>query len=259
MKKTFSLTTFFISIFILIGLNPEQAVFSQNQLNQKVRFVQPILRRPPINRGAPTDRRGAGTRGECPSSNVAPTGLVPIVKSNNSEIVTSNTESEYPTFWFYIPYSADKIHSIKFAVVDEKDGSLTKTPIPVNISGTPGIISFTLPKTEQPLKPGQYYHWYLLIDCNPQSRSEDVAIEGLVQFVPSDAEFKKRLQVAKEREKVILYAKLGYWQDAITNVGELRRQRPQDTTLIEDWKALLNSVGLTDIAAEPISPCCKPK
>jgi Domain of Unknown Function (DUF928) len=253
MKTISSFSTLLLSVAILIGLT-EQAVISQNQSNKKVNFVQPILRRPPINRGAPTDRRGAGTRGECPPVNMAPTGLVPTVASNNSQIVIGNTETEYPTFWYYIPYSAEKIHSIKFAIVDEKDNLLTKEPIPVNISGMPGIISFTLPKTGQPLKPGQYYHSYLLIDCNPQSRSEDVAIEGLVQLVPANVEFKKRLQVATEREKVILYAQQGYWQDAITDLGELRRQRPSDTTLIEDWKALLNSVGLTNIAAEPISP-----
>lgn len=259
MKKiSFFSTKLLISIIVIIGLNPQLTVKSQLN-NQKVRFVQPILRRQPINRGAPTDRRGAGTRGECPAVSMAPTGLIPTVASNKSEIVIGNTESEYPTFWYYIPYSTDKINSIKFALVDEKDNLLTKEPIPVNISGTPGIISFTLPKTEQPLKPGQYYHSYLLIDCNPQSRSEDVAIEGLVQLVPASSEFKKRLQAASEREKVILYAQQGYWQDAITFAGELRRQRPNDTTLIEDWKALLNSVGLSEVATQSISPCCKPK
>lgn len=257
MKKNSTFSVLLIITALLIGLTA-QAVKSQSQ-PQKVKFVQPILRRPPVNRGAPTDRRGAGTRGECPAVSMAPTGLVPTVASNNSQIVLGNTESEYPTFWYYIPYSTDKIHSIKFALVDEKDNLLTKEPIPVNISKTPGIISFTLPKTEQPLKPGQYYHSYLLIDCNPESRSEDVAIEGLVQLVPATSEFKKRLQTATEREKVSLYAKLGYWQDAITIAGQLRRQRPNDTTLIEDWKALLNSVGLTSVATESISPCCKPQ
>ncbi|BAZ10739.1 hypothetical protein NIES4071_25620 [Calothrix sp. NIES-4071] len=256
MKKIYALSkTLLISVIVIIGLNPQQTVQSQ-QNNQTVRFVQPILRRPPINRGAPTDRRGAGTRGECPAVSMASTGLVPIVSSNNSKYVIGNTATEYPTFWFYIPYNAQNINSVKFAVIDDKDQSLTKEPIPVNISGTPGIISFTLPKTEQPLKPGQDYHWYLLIDCNPQSRSEDVAIEGLVRLEPPDAEFKKRLEVATEREKAALYAQQGYWYDTITTLGILRRQQPKDTTLIEDWKTLLNSQELTDIAAEPISPCC---
>lgn len=254
--KKIVFSTLLISIIILIGLNPQQAVKSQNK---RVRFVQPVLSKPPVNRGAPTDRRGAGTRGECPAVSMAPTGIMPTVASNNTQFVIGNTATEYPTFWYYIPYNAEKIHSVKFAIVDEKENLLTKEPIPVNISGTPGIISFTLPKTEQPLKPGQYYHSYLLIDCNPQSRSEDTAIEGLVQVVAPSSEFTKRFQAATEREKVNLYAQQGYWQDAITTLGELRRRQPQDTSLTEDWKALLNSVTLGDIAGENISPCCKPK
>lgn len=242
---------------MIAGINSQQPVKSQPN-NQKVRFAQPIIRKPPVNRGSPTDRRGAGTRGECPAVSVAPTSLVPIVASNNSKVVMGDTATEYPTFWFYLPYDAAKLHSVKFVIIDEQDKSLTKEPIPINISGTPGVISFTLPKTEQPLKPNSYYHWYLLIDCNPQSRAEDIAIEGLVQFVPPDAEFNKRLQVATEREKAVLFGQQGYWYDAITSLGTLKRQQPSNTTLIEDWKALLNSVKLTDIAAEPISPCCKP-
>ncbi|OKH51641.1 hypothetical protein NIES2101_17900 [Calothrix sp. HK-06] len=258
MKKLSYFTTLLISVTILIGLT-EQVVFSQNQVKQKVNFSKPTLQRPPVNRGAPTDRRGAGTRGECPAVNMVPTGLVPIEILNNSPIVIGNTETEYPTFWYYLPYKAENISSVKFALVDGDENLLTKEPIPVNVSGIPGIISFTLPKTQQPLKEGQFYHTYLLIDCNPQSRSEDVVIESLVQVVPPSAELKRHLQTATEREKVSIYAKLGYWQDAITTLGELRRQSQNDATLIEDWKTLLNSVNLESIAAEPISPCCKPK
>ncbi|MBW4599072.1 MAG: DUF928 domain-containing protein [Calothrix sp. FI2-JRJ7] len=258
MKKLSYFTTLLISVAILMSLT-EQVVFSQNQANKKVNFIQPILRRLPVNRGAPNDRRGAGSRGECPAVSMAPTGLMPIVTSNNSSYVLGNTETEYPTFWYYLPYQTESISSVKFALVDGDENLLTKEPIPVNISGIPGVISFTLPKTQQPLKEGQFYHTYLLIDCNPQSNSEDVVIEGLVQVVAPTAELKKRLQTATEREKVSIYAQQGYWQDAITTLGELRRQSQKDTTLIEDWKTLLNSAGLENIAAEPISPCCKPK
>lgn len=152
--KKISFSILLIGTIILIELNPQQVV-SQNQ---RVRFVQPVLSKPPVNRGAPTDKRAAGTRGECPAVSTAPTGLIPTVALNKSQFVIGNSATEYPTFWYYIPYSAEKIHFVKFALVDEKENLLTKEPIPINISGIPGIISFTLPKTEQPLKPGQSYH-----------------------------------------------------------------------------------------------------
>ena len=65
--------------------------------------------------------------------------------------------------------------------------------------------------------------------------------------------------LATEGKKVTLYTEQDYWHDTITTLGEARRQRPNDTTLIEDWKQLLNSQELTSVAAEPILPCCKPK
>jgi hypothetical protein len=39
-----------------------------------------------------------------------------------------------------------------------------------------------------------------------------------------------------------------------TTLGELRRAKPQDTTLAADWKDLLESVGLEDIATEAMLP-----
>lgn len=244
-----------LASIVIAGLSQQQIAKSQSN-NQKLQFVQPVQQQKPVNRGAPTDRRGAGTRGECPQVSIAPTSLVPLEQINNSPVVKGNTATEYPTFWFYIPYNANNIHSVKFALIDGNEKSVTKEPIPVNLSGTPGIISFTLPKTGQPLRAGENYHWYLLIDCNPQSDAEDLALDGLVRFVPPDVELEKQLKTANQRDKAMLYAQKSYWHDAITIVGQLRRQK-NDGSSVEDWKSLLGSVDLSDVAAEPISPCCK--
>ncbi|KYC42266.1 hypothetical protein WA1_20015 [Scytonema hofmannii PCC 7110] len=251
-------------IIILVIINFTQLLVQSQQSNTaKIRFVQPALERYPDNRGAPRDRKGAGTRGDCPAANKRLTALVPLVsttanqKQAATQYVLSLTAAEHPTFWFYVPYVPKNINSVKFVLLNEKNNSVTKEPIAIAPPNTPGIISVSLPTTEKPLVVGQYYHWYLLIDCNPQSRSEDIAVEGLVQRIPLNQDLARRLQAATSRQRVALYAQAGIWQDAITTLGELRRAKPQDPALAADWKDLLESVGLEEVATEPLASLYK--
>ncbi len=234
-----------------------------------VRFVQPTLEREPDNRGAPDDREGAGTRGDCPAVAVNKprlTSLVPLMQKTlkqkqqgtASKFVLGLTVAEYPTFWFYVPYAPKDVHSVKFVLLDENKNSVTKQPIPITLSGTPGVISVRLPTTEKPLEIGKYYHWYFLINCNRQKRSENIAVEGLVRRIEPNGDLMRRLKAATPRERITVYAQSGIWQDAITLLGELRRTKPQDTVLASDWKDLLRSVELENIATAPIVPCCTP-
>lgn len=239
--------------FLLVNIT-QLAAQSQQSNTTKIRFVQPTIEKQPENRGAPRDRTGAGTRGDCPVANKPLTALVPLV----SKTVLSLTTNEHPTFWFYVPYVPKNINSVKFVLLDEKKNSLTKEPIPITLSNTPGVIMVNIPTTEKPLEIGQYYHWYFLIDCNPQSRSEDIAVEGLVQRIVPKDELTRRLQTATPRQRVALYAQAGIWQDALTTLGELRARQRQDATLATDWKDLLESVGLENISTEAIAPCCTP-
>ncbi|AVH71560.1 DUF928 domain-containing protein [Nostoc sp. 'Lobaria pulmonaria (5183) cyanobiont'] len=255
--------------FLLVNITQLSAQ-SQQSNTTKIHFVQPILDRQPENRGAPRDRRGAGTRGDCPVSSVPNKpliALVPLVsKTANQKQVTTGTDTtqyvlslttdKHPTFWFYVPYLPKNINSVKFVLLDEKKNSLTKEPIPITLSNTPGVIRISVPTTEKPLEIGQYYHWYFLIDCNPQSRSEDIAVEGLVQRIVLKDELTRRLQTATPIQQVALYAQAGIWQDALTILGELRARKSQDAALATDWKDLLESVGLEDISTEAIAPCC---
>jgi Domain of Unknown Function (DUF928) len=254
------------AIFSLINITQLSAQ-SQPSNTTKIRFVQPTLERQPENRGAPRDRRGAGTRGNCLVSNEPLTALVPLVSiianqkqattdTANTQYVLSLTTAEHPTFWFYVPYLPKNINSVKFVLLDEKNNSLTKEPIPITLSNIPGVIKVNVPTTEKPLEIGQYYHWYFLIDCNPQSRSEDIGVEGLVQRIVPKDELARRLQKATPRQRVALYAEAGIWQDALTTLGELRIRQPQDASLATDWQNLLKSVGLENISTEAIAPCC---
>ena len=59
------------------------------------------------------------------------------------------------------------------------------------------------------------------------------------------------------RERANIYALSGSFTDALTNVAQLRRQRPNDTELKTDWQDLLRSVNLGAITDAPLIDCCK--
>lgn len=247
--------------------------YSNQSDNSKIRFIEPTLKNKPSNRGAPTRRKGAGTRsGDCPDIKKKPelTALVPLMDMNetlnqqqttdsssdsSSPLALGLTTLEYPTFWFYVPYPSSQIKSLKFILLDENNNYATKEPILVNIPQKPGAIGIRLPKTEKPLEIDKYYSWYFELDCNPRI-SKNVIIKGSVKRISLEPYLQRQLEAATPRQRAAIYARAGIWQDAIAILGKLRRKKPQDTSLLVDWKNLLQSVDLGNIASEPITNCC---
>ncbi|MDJ0775871.1 MAG: DUF928 domain-containing protein [Mastigocoleus sp. MO_167.B18] len=242
--------------------------YSNQSDSSRIRFIEPTLNKKPANRGAPKDRKGAGTRSEeCPATKPDFTALVPLMqigeKPDPQKITDPSSKSglglttlEYPTFWFYVPHTSGKINSLKFVLLDEAKNPMTKEPIRVDIPQKPGTIGIKLSKTAKPLEIGKYYHWYFLVDCNPRSISEDMAIEGFVKRIPLQPNLKQELEGATPQQKAKIYARAGIWQDAIAILAKLRRNKPQNTLFLNDWKDLLQSVDLDEIANEPIQDCC---
>lgn len=214
------------------------------------------------NRGAPGQREAAGTRGRCPAVDSALTALVPATKETVDEgkgrtsalippeSVLGLTVAEYPTFWFYVPYSPDAVHSAEFVLLDDKDNYVYKTTL--TLSETPGVVSFRLPSTAQPLKIGKSYRWYFLIPCDPQNPSRSVFVNGWVQRVALSPALMSQLKTATPRECVALYAAAGIWYEAQTTLAFLRRTEPDDAAIAADWFDLLQSIGLEELAQKPI-------
>lgn len=222
------------------------------------RFVLPPL----VDRDAPGHREGAASRGTCPAIDTRLTALVPAIgpTSNrggeNEKSVWSLTTSARPVFWFYVPYSTSSVRSAEFVLQDEEDNDVYSTP--VKLPDRPGVVSLRLPSTSQPLETGKMYHWFFKVSCTPQNTSSPVFVEGWVERAIPNPTLARQLAVATPQQRVAVYAANGIWQDALTTVGELRLSEPANTALKADWNNLLQSIGLANIAAEPIVPCCTP-
>lgn len=198
-------------------------------------------------RGAPGKRRaGAGSRSECQATSEQ--RLTALIPPTNLGL----TVSARPTFWVSVPYTPSSPREIVFKLVDKQaNKEVYKTR--VTVSGTPGILSVTLPESVNPLAVEKRYQWVFSYLCNPQDASQDIVVHGYVERVNINPEMAARLQRAKTPlEKVTVMADNGIWFDAVTELAYLRRKEPDNKVVLQEWEALLKDVGLEDLVTEPL-------
>ena len=230
-------------------LVPNRNFSSSRQLNGSQIFNAPP---PPDDINAPGNRVGGGKRGcesmqqPATSSEKLLTALVPVYKSTDAGLVLGLTTTSHPTFWFYVPY----VTTVSAEFVLQNEAGQTVYQSPVSLSGTPGVVSLSLPSTASPLEIGKRYHWYFNVYCNPQQ--PPVFVDGWIKRTELNPALKSQLEKATPKQRVALYATHGIWHEALTASAELRHLDPKRT----DWVAMLEAVGLSDIASEPIVECC---
>lgn len=199
---------------------------NQNQLNAR-------RERPP--KGSSTSGGGLGSSSaSCNNTGQRLTALVP------RHVEQRLTTSEYPTFWFYFPYSSQEIESIEFSLHHRDEKVIYRTSF--KPSKTPGIIGIRLPAIPKyALQLNQYYHWYLVIKCQQSNRNQRVAVDEWVQRVPLTPESEVKNNTANPE----------IWYDALSRLAEQRLSNPQNEQLERDWSNLLTSADLdsTDLEA----------
>ncbi len=209
-------------------------------------------------------RRGGATQSFCPPTRGLKEliALIPLTEEGLTAIALTSSDS--PTFWFYVPPAASGAPwSVEFVLYNkETEEDIYVTPDDFRLSEESGIVGFQLPKNVQPLTRNTQYEWVFSIVCNSSDRSGDMSVRGLVERVSEEEEraIERELQAAEtQRERFSIYSKdeHGLWYDALTSLARYRQQNPRDREGDRDWKALLESVGLGEIASEPLTDCCQ--
>ena len=146
---------------------PFQPEAAANPLTDIIERVRTLIN-PGSGKTAPTGRSsgGAGRGPLCPAFlGVSVKALVPTQSNTPSdavaatEFVWGRTIEANPTLWFYIPYAADKVKTVKFSLLDEAKQLVPNYPLILPLSATPGIVAVRLPealalvvqKTPEPL------------------------------------------------------------------------------------------------------------
>lgn len=214
--------------------------------SEPIVFFAPDLTR----RGRPGGRRGAASRGGCQTV-IAPEQLVALVPKT----AIGKTVEEYPTVWLSIPFSSKDFHSLEF-ILNDSNGKMVYETLWHSTETLPGLVSFTLPPTIEPLEVGRTYDWYVTVYCqNPeQVEAESIFVGGSIVRVAPSAELQEDLTAATtERGKAVALARHGVWYDALAAIGKLQTEDSART----DWQHLLAAIGLDELASQLRVDCCR--
>jgi Domain of Unknown Function (DUF928). len=140
----------------------------------------------------------------------------------------------------------------EFILEDENGNQIYQQDL--TIKNLSGVIRVSIPANTNlpPLEAGKKYTWVFGLVCDPDDRSSNTVTIGIVRRVELSADILRELDAADPRQKTVIYAENGIWQDALGTLAAARRANPNDTDLGADWESLLDSVKLGEIAKEPI-------
>lgn len=200
----------------------------------------------PPNRGLPGRREGGGTRGCWTNSTVAASALkiTALVPAQNF----GYTLEAYPTFLVYIPpFFAEKAAGVEFTLSDDQNNEVYRTNFQAN--NTAGIMRLSLPANANlpPLEVGKDYHWSFALVCDLTDPSGNLVVDSWIQRIQPSAELAAALGQTSPAELPALYARSGIWYDAIAQLTPPQAQ--SSSGVLSQWRNLLNSVGLDNIAS----------
>lgn len=183
------------------------------------------------------------------------------VDSQKNNLDFYSTLSERPTFWLYVADLPDTI--LDFTLQDDK-GTVQLYSAEFEVEAGSGIIGVTLPSSVPPLEIGKdaagndkAYVWQVRIECDPEDPSKDLYIgSGIRRLALEDVQnslglnayqtWARKIGQANEREQPDLFANIGIWQDALSQLAELRFVAPENQELKKEWEMLLQEAGFQE-------------
>jgi hypothetical protein len=196
--------------------------------------ADPLVYVPP-DLGFPARRMGAGTRG------MGRMASVQILAPDH----LGYTTLEQPTLYWYL--AEPTTTRIEFTIRDEASVEpLLERELPAPAQG--GIQALRLADHGVRLRPGTRYLWFVSLVADPGRRSKDFTVGAWIARLVPDAALRERLAAAGGGEAQI-YAQNGLWYDAIASLSVRIAGAPADLLLLERRAALLEQVGLSEVAA----------
>jgi hypothetical protein len=93
------------------------------------------------------------------------------------------------------------------------------------------------------LQPDIQYRWYVWITRNPESRSRDVAVGGVIERCSEESCLIEEMPSQCDRDFVVRLAARGFWSDSISCLCDLIKSNPDDKTLRRMLDALMRQAG----------------
>jgi hypothetical protein len=126
------------------------------------------------------------------------------------------TVSLQPTLAWFIPNSETR--EIQFSIYEYAD-SKSKLIYRKQMQSSSGIMKLSLANEKTNLSVGKKYLWQVALLCNPNRPSEDLLVRAEIEVVPMPLDLQNQISQTKEvLKRSELYAKQGFWYDALTEL-----------------------------------------
>ncbi|BAZ08656.1 hypothetical protein NIES4071_04610 [Calothrix sp. NIES-4071] len=145
----------------------------------------------------------------------------------------------HPVLFVYLPKTNAQMAEL--SIFDANMNGIYQTNI--SVANSKGLIAIKLPSAPSLVK-NQPYYWSFALACNPVDRTEDLVVGGWIEYRQLSQNLQNQLAKATSIERVSIYARNGYWYDAVATMIELQQKEPQNSHLARSWTELLTSVGL---------------
>jgi hypothetical protein len=157
----------------------------------------------------------------------------------------ARTLSARPTLYWYLSEDTDR--SLELVLADR----ISIDPLlEVTMEGpvAAGIHRLQLAEHGIALEPGKEYRWFVSLESNERTASEDLVARGALLVVDEGTELKDALEAAPIGERGRIYAEQGLWYDALDFISRRIEDTPRDAHLRELRANLLEQVGVSEAA-----------
>jgi hypothetical protein len=213
----------------------EKAKQPQPATVAKAPEAKPVYK-PPL-RGAPAGRVGGGTRGATERESFSLLVLAPDH--------VGYTAKEQPCLYWFI--SKPTSYPLEITITERKAVKPLFEKV-LTGSGKAGIQSICLAEHGISLKKNVQYKWFVTLVTDSQQRSRDILAGGIIELIDPPATLASKLSGAGSSQSATVYAEEGFWYDALAAISQSIDAMPEDSELRRQRAALLEQVGLVEIA-----------
>jgi Domain of Unknown Function (DUF928) len=149
-----------------------------------------------------------------------------------------------PTIMVYLPESDAK--EAVFTLKDNAKNLHYQMTLPV--SGQAGVMVLQLPSDAPELKLDQDYQWYVALKVEQELVPGTPFVDGWVKRISATPELTQQLAGQSNQKQAEILATEGIWYDSAAKLAQAYKMDSKNGAIAQDWKDLLGSVNLTEIA-----------
>jgi hypothetical protein len=244
MKFSGRLAWMLVGVICLAMTGAEHAAGDQEQ-KPAVSPAMPVYKPPP--RGAPAGLVAGATRGARTKSVAQVAAPIAVIAPDHVGLTTQ----EQPALYFYLTKPTD--YPLEVTIAEEGSvGPLFETRVAPPIQA--GLQWLRLSDVGIRLSEQRQYRWLVALIPDPASRNTDIVAGGAIERVGVGHELRAKLAQRGKEGASHVYAEAGIWYDSVCALMNQIGEKPTDPTPRKGLAALLQQVGLTQIAEQDMSP-----